>query len=65
MRDTNDAKCLAPNYGTDIWSATFSPGIYCPSGYTTAATGTQVFSASWEDGLSHPSDQKKAVCCLR
>ena len=65
LLDTNDATCLPPGYGRDIWSATFSPGVYCPSGYAIAATGTEVIPASWEVDVPSPSDQRKLVCCLR
>ena len=65
LLDTNDATCLPPGYGKDIWSATFSPGVYCPSGYAIAATGTEVFPAAWEVDVPSPPDEKKLVCCLR
>lgn len=65
LLDTNDASCLPPGYGRDVWSATFSPGIYCPSGYEIAATGTEVYSAVWEKGLSRSPEERSVVCCLR
>jgi len=65
LLDTNDATCLPPGYGRDVWSATFSPGIYCPSGYDMAATGTEVYTALWEKGLYHSPAERSVVCCLR
>ncbi|KAF8463088.1 hypothetical protein BDZ91DRAFT_315287 [Kalaharituber pfeilii] len=64
LLDTNDKTCFPPGYGKDVWSATFSPGIYCPSGYVTAATGTEVGSAVWESGIPHSSDVTTVACCL-
>lgn len=64
LLDTNDKTCLPPGYGRDIWSATFSPGVYCPSGYNIAATGTEVHTAVWEKDLPHSSTERSIVCCL-
>ncbi|RPB22329.1 hypothetical protein L211DRAFT_869326 [Terfezia boudieri ATCC MYA-4762] len=65
LLDTNDATCLPPGYGRDVWSATFSPGIYCPSGYEIAATGTEVYTALWEKEIYHSPAERSVVCCLR
>jgi len=65
LLDTNDSTCLPPGYGRDVWSATFSPGVYCPSGYAIAATGTEVYTALWEKGIYHSPAERSVVCCLK
>ena len=63
--DTNDKTCLPSGFGQDLWSATFSPGIFCPSGYMTAAEGDKVVTAAWEDGLTFPVGETMVACCPR